>query len=51
MNLGCGRAVPPHTEPLYVHRSVKLREEAKDLPGGPYKPKANYGGLQPIYVD
>ncbi len=52
MNLGCERAVSEHTERLYAHHSVKkLWEEAKDMPGGPYKPKANYGKLQPIYVD
>ena len=43
--------MPSHTKPFYVHHSVKMREEAKDLPGGPYKPKATWGDLLPIYVD
>ncbi|KAM5539952.1 hypothetical protein V8D89_006455 [Ganoderma adspersum] len=51
LNLGRGRTVPSHTKPFYVHHSVKMREEAKDLPGGPYKPKATWGDLLPIYVD
>ena len=51
LNLGRGRTVPPETEHFYVHHSVKMREDAKNLPGGPYKPKAKFGDLQPIYVD
>ncbi|PIL31280.1 hypothetical protein GSI_05978 [Ganoderma sinense ZZ0214-1] len=51
LNLGRGRTVPPDTKPFYVHHSVKMREEAKNLPGGPYRPKATWGDLQPVYVD
>ncbi|KAI0658453.1 hypothetical protein C8Q70DRAFT_917453 [Cubamyces menziesii] len=50
MNLGHGRVVPKHHQPFYVHRSVKLRLEAKNLKGGPYKPKAQYIN-EPIWVD
>ena len=50
MNLGHGRVVPKHHQPFYVHRSVKLRLEAKNLKGGPYKPKAQYAN-EPIWVD
>ncbi|KAL7285026.1 hypothetical protein ACG7TL_000116 [Trametes sanguinea] len=50
MNLGRGRVVPTHYEPFYVHRSVKLRMEAKNLAGGPYTPKAQYVS-EPIWVD
>ena len=51
LNLGLRRTVPPDTKPFYVHHIVKMREEAKNLPGGPYRPKATWGELQPIYVD
>ncbi|KAI0778877.1 hypothetical protein BD413DRAFT_465419 [Trametes elegans] len=50
MNLGHGRVVPKHHEPFYVHRSVKMRMETKDLKGGPYNPKAKYIS-EPIWVD
>ncbi|KAI0368947.1 hypothetical protein BV20DRAFT_947314 [Pilatotrama ljubarskyi] len=50
MNLGRGRVVPKHHEPFYVHRSVKLRMEAKGLQGGPYTPRAQYVN-EPIWVD
>ncbi|KAL1951075.1 hypothetical protein VTO73DRAFT_224 [Trametes versicolor] len=49
-NLGHGRDVPP-TEQFYLHRSVKYRMDAKDLPGGPYKPRARWGSMKPTYVD
>lgn len=42
MNRGDGRVVPKRHSPFYVHRSVKLRMEAKNLPGGPYMPKAHF---------
>ncbi|KAI8981359.1 hypothetical protein BD414DRAFT_492433 [Trametes punicea] len=50
MHLGRGRVVPKHHEPFYVHRSVKLRMEAKALNGRPYRPKAEYAN-EPIWVD
>lgn len=47
-NFGGGRRVPPETERFYVHKSVKYRMEQH--PAG-YKPKAEWGGLQPIWTD
>ncbi|KAI0333977.1 hypothetical protein GY45DRAFT_1318837 [Cubamyces sp. BRFM 1775] len=50
-NLGRGRDVPPE-ERFLVHRSVKYRLDAKDLKGGPYKPRACWpSSVKPIYVD
>ena len=52
LNLGRGRTAPMDNPHILVHRSVKMRMEAKDLPGGPYKPRAIWGHpMQPIYVD
>ncbi|KAI0756454.1 hypothetical protein C8Q80DRAFT_1128679 [Daedaleopsis nitida] len=52
VNLGRGRIIPPEAPHFFVHRSVKMRMEAKNLPGGPYKPRAIWGqSMQPIYVD
>ncbi|KAI0800498.1 hypothetical protein C8Q74DRAFT_1214409 [Fomes fomentarius] len=48
VNLGGGRRVPPDTERFYVHKSVKYRMEQH--PAG-YKPKAQWGELQPIWTD
>ncbi|KAH9854308.1 hypothetical protein C2E23DRAFT_68019 [Lenzites betulinus] len=50
MNRGSGRLVPKRHTPFYVHRSVKLRMEAKGLPDGPYIPNAQYVN-EPIWVD
>ncbi|KAI8981358.1 hypothetical protein BD414DRAFT_549728 [Trametes punicea] len=50
INMGYGRLVPKRHEPFYVHRSVKLRMQAKDLEGGPYIPKAQFVH-EPIWVD
>ncbi|KAI0673865.1 hypothetical protein C8Q78DRAFT_969172 [Trametes maxima] len=50
VNMGHGRLVPKRHNPFYVHRSVKLRMEAKNLKGGPYVPKARYI-QEPIWVD
>ncbi|KAI0640162.1 hypothetical protein C8Q77DRAFT_114336 [Trametes polyzona] len=50
LNRGQGRLVPKRHQPFYVHRSVKLRMEARDLPGGPYLPMARYVN-EPIWVD
>ncbi|KAL1951077.1 hypothetical protein VTO73DRAFT_226 [Trametes versicolor] len=50
MNMGTGRVVPKRHSPFYVHRSVKLRMEATDLPGGPYVPKAQFV-TEPTWVD
>ncbi|KAI8981357.1 hypothetical protein BD414DRAFT_443685 [Trametes punicea] len=50
-NLGRGRDMPP-TEHFFVHRSVKYRMEQKDLPWGPYRPRARWPpSMKPIYVD
>ena len=38
-------------EEIYVHRSVKIREEATSLEGGTYKPKANLKNLDYYWVD
>ncbi|KAL5514281.1 hypothetical protein ACEPAG_2369 [Sanghuangporus baumii] len=46
MNRGRGRVVPQE-EPLHVHRSVKMRMEAKDLK---YKPRVKFE-KDPIWVD
>lgn len=37
-------------EKLYVHRSVKLREEAENLPGGPYRHRLEFF-TEPTWVD
>ncbi|KAI0333978.1 hypothetical protein GY45DRAFT_1243335 [Cubamyces sp. BRFM 1775] len=50
MNMGRGRVVPKRHAPFYVHRSVKIRMEAKDLEEGPYLPKAQYM-REPTWVD
>ncbi|OSD00889.1 hypothetical protein PYCCODRAFT_1436952 [Trametes coccinea BRFM310] len=50
INMGQGRVVPKRHTPFYVHRSVKVRMEAKGLVGGPYVPKARYVH-EPIWVD
>ena len=51
-NMGRGRTAPMDRPHIYVHRSVKLRMEAKKLRGGPYLPKlTNWAKLKPIYVD
>ncbi|KAI0778878.1 hypothetical protein BD413DRAFT_120574 [Trametes elegans] len=50
LNMGYGRTVPKRHRPFYVHRSVKLRMEAKDLKDGPYIPKAQYVN-EPVWVD
>ncbi|KAH9897659.1 hypothetical protein C8Q73DRAFT_366292 [Cubamyces lactineus] len=50
MNMGRGRVVPKRHQPFYVHRSVKVRMEAKDLEDGPYLPKAQYI-REPTWVD
>ncbi|KAI0368948.1 hypothetical protein BV20DRAFT_434793 [Pilatotrama ljubarskyi] len=50
LNRGTGRVVPKRHKPFYVHRSVKLRMEAKGLKDGPYMPKAQYIN-EPIWVD
>ncbi|KAI0354699.1 hypothetical protein OH77DRAFT_1425794 [Trametes cingulata] len=50
LNMGSGRVVPKRHKPFYVHRSVKLRMEAKGLKGGPYMPRAKYIN-EPIWVD
>ncbi|KAI9066492.1 hypothetical protein FKP32DRAFT_1601720 [Trametes sanguinea] len=50
INMGQGRVVPKRHTPFYVHRSVKVRMEAKGLVGGPYTPKAHYVH-EPIWVD
>ncbi|OBZ79069.1 hypothetical protein A0H81_01440, partial [Grifola frondosa] len=42
MNLGAPREIPHHHKPIRVHKSVKMRMEAQNLPGGPYKPKAEF---------
>ena len=42
LNFGRGRAVPPGRD-LFVHHSVNMRK--------PYKPKATWGDLLPVYVD
>ena len=42
LNFGRGRAVP-HGRKLFVHHSVNMRK--------PYKPKATWGDLLPIFVD
>lgn len=49
INMGRGRDVPHH-EQFNVHRSVQIRMEAKDLPGGPYEPSATFD-QKPNYVD
>ncbi|RDX42988.1 hypothetical protein OH76DRAFT_1361801 [Lentinus brumalis] len=49
-NMGKGRHVPKRHKPFYVHRSVKLRMEAKDVVGGPYVPKAIFKH-DPVWVD
>ena len=54
MNLGKGRIVPhgKHHREFYMHRSVKIRMEAEGLPGGKYKPHAQYGHCAPpTWVD
>ena len=39
----------PH---IFVHRSVKMRMEAKGLKGGLYKPRlTNWDDRKPIFVD
>ena len=48
--MGKGRHVPKRHKPFYVHRSVKLRMEAKDLAGGPYAPRATFKH-EPVWVD
>ncbi|KAI0658451.1 hypothetical protein C8Q70DRAFT_196246 [Cubamyces menziesii] len=50
LNMGRGRVVPKRHQPFYVHRSVKVRMEAKDLEDGPYLPKAQYI-REPTWVD
>ncbi|KAH8108020.1 hypothetical protein BXZ70DRAFT_29652 [Cristinia sonorae] len=49
INRGHGRVVPKKP-PFYVHRSVKIRQEAQGLPGGPYRSAATFD-VEPTYVD
>ncbi|VDB83023.1 unnamed protein product [Peniophora sp. CBMAI 1063] len=49
MNLGRAREIPREDKVL-VHRSVKMRMEAKGLASGIYEPKAKFP-VEPTWVD
>ncbi len=51
VNAGSPRHIPRQKmQGVKVHRSVKLRMEAENVPGGKYHPKADWK-VEPIWVD
>jgi hypothetical protein len=53
INFGRARQIPepvPRKEKLYVHRSVKTRQDAEGLEGGKYKPKVQFDHL-PVDIE
>lgn len=50
MNFGKGRVIPQQALGFNVHRTVKIRMEAKDLKGGKYVPRARFT-CEPTWVD
>ncbi|KAI0070724.1 hypothetical protein K474DRAFT_1713099 [Panus rudis PR-1116 ss-1] len=50
VNLGRGRVVPKSPDGFKVHRSVKIRMEAKGLKEGEYIPKAKFS-VEPTWMD
>ncbi|KAF8650269.1 hypothetical protein AX16_005323 [Volvariella volvacea WC 439] len=49
---GRGRFIPKQNDGVKIHRTVKIRMDAKDLPGGSYNPRALWRpGIEPVWVD